>query len=135
MGSQPRADGRMGRDEMLSALRRWGISQPWAHELPPPVRSGLGHTFVIDCPDLACRQWWFAVVAGDAPDGGPEVLVLLPPCLVSRGIALGWAASNIAVDDDRSIAGVAFPSTDPELRALECLLKVGYLAAFRHTAD
>jgi hypothetical protein len=135
MEAAPGLDDLMDLDDMLAALGRWAASQPWANELPAPADGGLGRRYIIDCPDLACRQLWFAVVAGDGPDAEPDVLVVLPACLASRGVTLGWAGGIVAVDGDRAMACVALPTSDAELRAIQRLLEAAYSAAFRRACD
>jgi len=119
-------------DDMVNALCQWGGSQPWVHELPGPASGAVERRFVIDCPVLSCTGLWFAVRAfGDDLPFGPEVIAVLPSAIAHRGVAHGWAAAVVDLDDDRAVATVVLPTTVDELSTLQRLLHGAYSAAFR----
>jgi hypothetical protein len=122
--------------DIVDALWRWGISLPWAVELPPTEKPGFGRLLVVDCPVLACREPWFAVNAlGDGLDDGPGVLVVVPDFVAQRGVAVGWAVGIAQLAGDRTMIAVALPTTSAEFGALQRLLEVAYSAAFDHARE
>jgi|SRR5581483_877432 len=123
-------------DDMVGGLCQWAASIPWARELTGPPDAPLERAFAIDCPPLSCSGPWFVVrTCGDDLDDGPELLAVLPNRLADRGVALGWAAEALGIDDGLSLARIALPTTGPELNALQRLLMVAYSTAFRGTSN
>ena len=115
---------------VLDELRRWVVSLPRVTQLDPLPTEGSVDRFAVDCPPLDRRSAWVSLGTGGDGAESFDIHVVLPRALAQRGVHIGWAAPLADLDADKVVVGVATPTSDAELQALQALLGVGYTAAF-----
>jgi hypothetical protein len=126
-----RLDGTVGRasTHLLAELERWVLHLPWVSEVQPSLLEPRVRRFAVICEPLDCVEIWLTIEPRDGV-GTWNIDLVLPSSLAERGAMLGWAAELVDLTDERTVAGVATPTTVSELRALQGLLAVAYGAAF-----